>query len=195
MGRPCPSCACKVPEAAPVPPDAAPAIEVEVVGSAATPWRLRGARAPPASTTRARQTTNAPPACAQTSLSSCGAARWTSHAMLITGVCGSRAGVRASKSATDIPVCSTPLERLEEVVAPLVHVVAPLSPSHDTCHEARNRESVCGARPGRRRGCADRHHALGPHDMSQTGSACAIGKPGRPPHVQRRALGWGMHVD
>ena len=59
--------------------------------------------------------------------------------MLITGVCGSRAGVRASKSATDIPVCSTRFERLEEVVAPLVHVVAPLSPCHDTCHEARNR--------------------------------------------------------
>ena len=50
-----------------------------------------------------------------------------------------RRRARIEERDTDIPVCSTRFERLEEVVAPLVHVVAPLSPCHDTCHEARNR--------------------------------------------------------
>ena len=81
---------------------------------------------------------NASPASARTSLSSCGAVQWTSHAMLITGVCGSRAGVRASKSATDIPDCSTPLERLEGKGNRLVQVVSPRPLCHGTCHGARN---------------------------------------------------------
>ena len=55
-------------------------------------------------------------------------------------------------------------------------------------------QAACRIRPVRRRGGADRHHALGPLYMSRMGTACAISQPGRPPHVQRFALCWGMNV-
>ena len=101
-----------------------------------------GARPPPASTARARQTSNASPASAQTSLSSCEGARRTSHAMLITWICGWRAGMRASTSAIGIPDCSTSLKRHEEGGNPFAKMVAPPSRSHRTCH------GVCKQRAG-----------------------------------------------
>ena len=48
-------------------------------------------------------------------------------------------------------------------------------------------QAACRIRPVRRRGGADRHHALGPLYMSRMGTAHASSQPGRPPHVQRRA--------
>ena len=124
-------------------------------------------------------------------LSSCGGARSTSHGMLMTRVCGSRAGMRASKRATGIPVCSSlhlaqtsrggwqPLRK--DGCAPVT--LPPYLP--------RGVQAACGIRPVRRRGGADRHHALGPPYMSRMGTAHASSQPGRPPHVQRRALSAG----
>ena len=72
----------------------------------------------------------------------CEGARRTSHAMLITWICGSRAGMRASTSATGIPDCSTSLKRHEEGGNPFAKLVAPPSRSHRTCH------GVCKQRAG-----------------------------------------------
>ena len=123
--------------------------ESEVVRSAAT---TVASDAPPATSQpqrlrkwqedEKRQISNASPASARTSLSSCGAVQWTSHAMLIMGRCGLRAGARASTSTTHIPVCSTSLKRHEEGGNPFAKMVAPPSRSHRTCH------GVCKQRAG-----------------------------------------------